>query len=282
MQKPNKALSKSRSLAARVIFAALSILKKSGGEMPVQQLLSEIEKQVPLDDWAKAAYEKSGYIRWQSILHFYSIDYVKAGFLVKSKGVWFLTPEGEAALQLGEHGLLDAASKAYQKWKLQNVADVTLEEIQQRAIEGIELYIKNKNPYEFQDLAAALLRGMGYYTPFVAPGGKDGGIDILAYRDPLGTTSPRIKVQIKHRQAPASVQEVRQLIGLLGMEGDVGIFISTGGFTADAKAAARSSHVHIELVDETRFINLWQEFYQKLSDEDKNKLPLTPVYFITP
>ena len=40
-----------------------------------------------------------------------------------------------------------------------------------------------KNPYEFQDLVAALLRAMGYYTPFIAPKGKDGGVDIIAYRD---------------------------------------------------------------------------------------------------
>ena len=26
----------------------------------------------------------------------------------------------------------------------------------------------------------------GYYTPFVAPKGKDGGIDLIAYQDPLG------------------------------------------------------------------------------------------------
>ncbi|MBF0548586.1 MAG: restriction endonuclease [Candidatus Riflebacteria bacterium] len=39
--------------------------------------------------------------------------------------------------------------------------------------------------------------------------GKDGGVDIIAYRDPLGTESPRIKIQIKHRETPANVQELR-------------------------------------------------------------------------
>jgi len=121
---------------------------------------------------------------------------------------------------------------------------------------------------------------MGYYTPFVAPRGKDGGVDIIAYRDPLGTESPRIQVQIKHRESTASVQEVRQLMGLLQNEGDVGIFVSTGGFTSDAKTAARSSHIHIELIDLPRFISLWKEFYHKLTDEDKRLLPLVPNYFL--
>jgi len=102
----------------------------------------------------------------------------------------------------------------------------------------------------------------------------------MAYRDPLGTQSPRIQMQIKHRGAPASVQEVRQLMGLLQKEGDVGIFVSTGGFTPDAKTTARGSHVHVELIDLSRFIALWQEFYEKLKDEDKSLMPLTPIYFL--
>src|ERR1039458_7903901 len=219
--------------------------------------------------------------------------------LIKKKGVWFLTPEGDSALKLGEDGLLGTAQKKYREWRLKNprqaevpeteiaiVEEVAKEEqtsadeIEESAYEQIENYINKKNPYEFQDLAAALLRGMGYFTPFVAPAGKDGGVDIVAYRDPLGTSSPRIKVQIKHRETSATVQEVRQLMGLLQKDGDVGIFISSGGFTSEAKATARNSNVHVELVDLPRFITLWQEFYQKLPDEDKTKLPLFPIYLL--
>ena len=109
---------------------------------------------------------------------------------------------------------------------------MTFEQIEQLADDGLRARINSLNPYEFQDVVAALLRGMGYYTPFTAPRGKDGGIDVEAYRDPLGTQSPRIKVQVKHRPAsPIGVQDVRQLMGLLQKEGDVGIFVSSGGFS---------------------------------------------------
>jgi restriction system protein len=56
-------LSRSRDLAAKVIFAALQILKEKGGEAPGREVLGEVEKSVPLDDWARATYEKSGYVR---------------------------------------------------------------------------------------------------------------------------------------------------------------------------------------------------------------------------
>ena len=289
--------SKSRALGTELLYAALSILQENNGEMSSKQLLEKVEGRVTLDDWATTFYE-SGELRWQSVLRFFSIRSVKAGFLIKNRGLWLLTPEGENALNLGKQGLLNASKEGYKKWKIQKglptscdeiievndfeKTEFTQDEIEQKAREGIETFINSKNAYEFQDVCAALLRGMGYYTPFIAPRGKDGGVDIVAYRDPLGTVSPRIKVQVKHRTSTTSVQEIRQLIGLLGMDGDVGIFISTGGFTPDAKATARSSHVHIELVNMNRLISLWQDFYPKMTDEDKSMLPLTTVYFLSP
>jgi restriction system protein len=288
-------LSRSRTLAAKLIYSALSILRDNGKEMPMRDLMARVEQNVELDDWDKERYEKSGYIRWQSMLHFFSIDCVKAGYLVKKKGVWYLTPEGEEALKLGPVNLLNSAVKAYRKWQSEKKADtdevevdtdeattsMAFEEFEQVAMDGLKKFIRKKNAYEFQDLVAALLRAMGYYTPFIAPKGKDGGIDVIAYQDPLGTESPRIQVQIKHRDSTANVQEIRQLMGLIQKEGDVGIFVSSGGFTTDAKATARSSHIHIELIDLSRFISLWQDFYEKMTDEDKSLLPLTPIYFLS-
>ena len=293
-----KALSKSHELKAKLIFSAFEILKENGGELNGRDLMDAVESKVDLDDWARHVYEKTGNTRWKSILHFASIACVKAGYLVKKKGVWFLTSEGESALSKGEMGLYLSARDAFRAWKRDNKPDeiepdeetiqeespnFQIDQVEQLAIDGLKDHVKSKNPYEFQDLSAALLRGMGYYTPYVSPRGKDGGLDIIAYKDPLGTISPRIKVQVKHRpENPSTVQEIRQLMGLLQKDGDIGIFISSGGFTADAKATARSSNIHVELIDMNRFLHLWQDFYHKLADEDKSLLPLLPVYFLAP
>ena len=66
-----KKLPRSRSLAAKLIYSALSILRDNGKEMPMRELMSKVENDVTLDEWDKSRYEKSGYIRWQSILHFF-------------------------------------------------------------------------------------------------------------------------------------------------------------------------------------------------------------------
>lgn len=292
--------SRSRELAARLVYAAFQILKENNGEMRSRDVVTEVGHRVKLDTWATERYERSGYIRWQTLLHFFTIDCVKAGFLLKKKGTWYLTTEGEDALTLGAPEMLDKATAAYKKWRAETPKTdvleaevpeneeqeageaITMEQIQQVATDSLERHIRSKNPYEFQDLAAALLRSMGYYTPFVAPRGKDGGVDIIAYRDPLGTVSPRIKVQVKHRNAASSVSDIRQLMGILQQGGDIGIFISTGGFTTDSKLTARESHVHVELIDLDRFIELWQQYYHKLDDEDKALLPLVPIYFLAP
>jgi restriction system protein len=283
---------RNQAFEGKLIRAALSILRDNGKEMPMRDLVPKVEEIVKPEDWALKRFP-SGAVKWRIALSFVSAYCVKAGWLIKKKGVWYLTPEGEEALKLGPDELLRNFYAAGDKWRAEHPVAreeaveaeapaevVSYDDVEQTAMEGLQNCINSKNPYEFQDLVAALLRGMGYYTPFVAPKGKDGGVDIVAYRDPLGTESPRIKVQVKHRDSSATAQEVRQLMGLLQKEGDVGIFVSTGGFTPDGRNEARSSHVHVELIDLNRFISLWQDFYDKLKEEDKSLLPLRPIYFL--
>src|SRR5947209_4522261 len=263
--------------------------------MAKTEIVKQKKKNFKFSPWENSKYEKSSYIRWQSILHFYTIDAIKAGFLRKQKGIWILTSEGEEAMKLGQMGLLEKANEAYKVWKGKNKETeievepkdtpvsvqsqkANLDLIQEQALSGLREYIKKLNPYEFQDLVAALLHGMGYYISFVAPRGKDNGLDIIAYQDPLGTKTPRIKVQVKHKpEAGIPLGDIKGLMGSLSREGDVGLFVTSGRFTPDAESFARSSHIHVELIDFERFISLWDEFYDKLPDEDKNRLPLQRI-----
>jgi len=163
----------------------------------------------------------------------------------------------------------------------EKIQKANLEQLEERAIAGIKEHIRSKNPYDFQDLIAALLRAMGYYTPFVSLKGRDGGLDIVAFQDPLGSKAPRIKVQVKHRpDAAVAVDDIRGLIGLLNKDGDIGLFVTSGRFTSEAERFARDSHIHVKLLDGDNVIQLWRDFYHKLSDEEKNMLPLHAIYFL--
>jgi restriction system protein len=105
-------------------------------------------------------------------------------------------------------------------------------------------------------------------------------MDIVAHNDPLGTSSPRIKVQVKRRQDKVSVEELRSFLAILGDQ-DVGIFVSLGGFTADAGAAARGQEKkRISLMELGKLFDLWVENYSKIPEKYRGLLPLRAVYFL--
>ncbi|HVE50209.1 MAG TPA: restriction endonuclease [Casimicrobiaceae bacterium] len=137
------------------------------------------------------------------------------------------------------------------------------------------------NPYDFQNLVAGLLRGMGYHVAWVAPPGPDGGVDIVAQSDPLGINGPRIKVQVK-RSDRMDVKEMRAFLALVG-DGDVGLFVSAGGFKKPAEDFVRNQERRkTMLIDLKRFFDLWVQHYDRIPEEARRLLPLKPVYFLTP
>ncbi len=279
---------------------ALQGIKENGGQLPVRDVLRYVEEHVQLTEHERQRYEKSGYVRWEALIHFYSIDCLKAGWLRKNKGIWYITDDGIDALRLSPEDFIRQAQEKYREWKskhsikedkeesteLEQETEVIRRTAYEQAVsvarKEIEEYISQLGAYEFQDLVAALLRGMGYYTPFISPQGKDGGFDILAYKDPFGSTTPRIKVQVKHRNQKVTVKEVRELASLLNKEGEMGLIVSSGGFTADAEVEIRRSARHIEKMDLNDFIGLWEEYYDKMREEDKIYLPLRRVSFLAP
>lgn len=293
-------MSITRDRGALLISAALNALADNGGSLSLQDLLSEVEQRVELSEYDRHVYEKSGYVRWQSTLHFYSIDCVKAGYLRKTKGTWHITSEGEQVRHLSGHIILERATEAYRAWKAaqaseesdveagQETESTSLRSFVFASAEGqaqreIEDYVWTLNGYEYQDLVAALLRGMGYSTPIIAPKGPDGGTDILAYNDPLGAKTPHIRVQVKHRKEnKASREEVAALRGIIRHDREIGLFVSSSGFTKDALAEARNGNVHIELMNLDEFLALWIAYYEKLSEEDKGLLRLRTVHFLSP
>lgn len=297
----DKVFSRTASCGLKVMFAALQILSEKDGSCRVAQLRADIAQRVQLLPWDNE--EVNGSPRWFTFLSFYSTTYAVAGFIRKSRGTWYLTDEGRDVLANTPEDVFLAALEAYQKSKAGETAahggsssasantdasvsaishELSLDDIKEKADDGIRRFLASRSPYQFQDLVAALLRAMGFFTPFVAPKGKDGGVDVLAFHDPLGTSNPRVKVQVKHYPTGVvGVDVVRQLVGLLNRDGDVGVVVTSGLFTSEAQRAARESHRSIRLIDGDEFISLWEAYYAKMPEDDKALLRITPVFFLS-
>jgi restriction system protein len=285
----------------RCVFEVLD--DQPDGSLQVQQVVAEVERRLVLTDFEQSHYpNRPGVRRFDKIIRFATIGAVKAGWMTKSKaGVWALTDEGRAAYEKFSDPaeFMRETHRLYRVWKKSQpdsdtledldeddsddvAAQATLDEANEAAWAQIEHYLRTMPPYEFQDLCAGLLKAMGYHISWVAPPGPDRGIDVVAYTDPLGAEGPRIKVQVKRRNDKIGVDGLRSFMAVLS-EHDVGIFISIGGFTPDALAEARAQeNRRITLIDLERLFELWVGHYDKLDEVDRQRLPLQPVYFLTP
>lgn len=149
-----------------------------------------------------------------------------------------------------------------------------------RAHELIKDKLLELSPDEMEELAAAILRAMGYKTR-VMPKGRDRGVDVLASRDGLGLEEPRIKVEVKHRSGTSmGSQDIRSFLGGL-REGEKALYISTGGFTQEAKYEADRSKIPLTLLELNDLADLIVTHYESFDIEGKRLMPLVRVYFPT-
>jgi len=282
----------------RQLFALL--LPHPAG-LPAREALAQLADAVELTEYEQGAYESGGR-RFEKIVRFATVNCVKAGWLQKAKGSWSVTEAGRVAYErlTDPEAFFRQAIKLFRQWKASQpdaeskgpeeafddsgakAASVTFEEAEEQAWSEIARYLGGMQPYDFQDLVAELLRAMGYYVSWVAPPGKDGGIDIVAWSDPLGTRTPRIKVQVKRQAQAVNVEGLRSFMALLG-DDDAGLFVSIGGFTKDASEEARTQEKRkVTLIALDTLFDLWVHHYAKLSDDARRRLPLRPIYFLAP
>lgn len=283
------------------------ILMASSGGLQASDALHTLAERFTLSPYEADSYVSGGQ-RFDKIVRFATVDCVKAGWMQKDKGIWTITDEGRKAYAelTDPEAFYRRAFKLYGEWRAaqpdaegtdavatanadpsvqENTAkavSITFEEAEEHAWAEISQYLRLMNPYDFQELVADLLRAMGYYVSWVSPPGKDGGLDVLAWPDSLGTRLPRVKVQVKRQQSAVSVDGLRSFMALLG-DDDVGLFVCTSGFTKDAETEARTQEKRrIRLIGLDKLFDLWVEHYGKLTDQARRRLPLRPIQFLSP
>jgi len=286
-----------RRRLGELVRGVFRILLKYPDGLPAKQVLQLLEQQVPPTEFEGGTYPNRPMVRrYEKIVRFSTITVVKAGWLIKNKGLWALSDTGRTALTKysDPEDFSREARRLYRQWMAERPVEVedeektltqaatTLEEAEEAAWSEIEEYLEQMSPYDFQELVAGLLRGMGYFVDWVSPPGPDKGIDVIAHVDPLGVRGPRIKAQVKRRVEKVAVDGVRGFMALLG-ESDVGLFVCTGGFTREAEEEARRQEKRrIMLLDLKRLFDLWTEHYERIPELQRRLLPLRPVYYLAP
>jgi restriction system protein len=131
---------------------------------------------------------------------------------------------------------------------------------------------------QLQELVAEILRAMGFRAE-TSEKGPDRGVDVIASPDGLGLKEPRIFVEVKHRKGTRiSADQIRAFIGGR-QQGDKCLYVSTGGYTKEARYEAERSSIPLTLVDLPRLRALVLEHYDSFSPEGLALVPLKRVYW---
>ncbi len=137
----------------------------------------------------------------------------------------------------------------------------------------LEAISKEITPAEFEELTADVLRALGYRAR-VTPYSRDGGVDVIAHRDPLGVEPPQIMVQCKQRIGSVTAPDVQQLVG--AGWGSSLLYITTGSFTRDAQMIERQNS-SLRLISGSELAALVIANYAKLPERWRKVMPLRPV-----
>ena len=281
----------------------LEILVKAGAPMHRNDVMERLEQlQPPLPE--ELGYYKThpSSTKYRVSTHFFNIAQVRAGWIVKERGMWSATADGAEALikYPNTSSFQAAASAAYKSWKAsrdqeidpteadqlgeeesQSLVALSIEEAEGEAVAQIRKHLANQSWQSFQNLVAHLLGAMGWHVVYKADDGADRGLDIVAYEDPLGAKGTRIKVQVKRYSETAVAADVVERTASKINDGETGVIVTLSSFTKEARLSARDSKDRITLIDGNRLIELWSEYYKHIPEEGRALLPLRFVPYLS-
>ncbi len=279
----------------RLIRALFEILKDNPDGLAAKDAIAMVREKVELAPQEEGSFEKTGQEKFPSIVRFATIPTTKVGWMVKDNGTWTVTDLGLKALeelpepeelyksardlanaQKGDSPGSDASVES-EDLEEEVSAATSLEEDEDAARTEIIEYLGKMPPFDFQTICAKVVAALGHEIAWISPPGPDGGLDFVAYADPIGATGRRIKGQAKRQQSKQDVSDVGAFMAKLSGD-DAGVFIALGGFTKNAEADARADARRLMLLDGGDLVRLWIEHYDRLDEEARALLRLRPVW----
>jgi restriction system protein len=151
------------------------------------------------------------------------------------------------------------------------------ENLEGRAEKAVREKLLSMNHVDFQLFVGALFKAAGFTELENSAGsGADDGIDIILAKDRLGV-GERVIVQVKHTIDKVSQPDFQKLLGTL-KSNEHGLVVSSGGFSGPAyKCWLENRDKLLKPMDADGLIQMLQQHYEKLQDEEKELLPLKRV-----
>ncbi len=158
------------------------------------------------------------------------------------------------------------------------IATSEKENLAERAEEAVREKLKKMGHEDFQRIVGAVFKAAGFTELYNSAGiGADGGIDIILSKNPLGA-GERIIVQVKHTSDPVGQPDLQQLLGTL-KQNEFGLMVGLNGVKTNGQRYWRENRDRLlRPMDATDLIQMLQDNYEKLQDEDKALLPLKRVF----
>lgn len=170
----------------------------------------------------------------------------------------------------------------------QDVLDSAYQQIHQALADELLAEIMRQSPAFFERLVVELLESMGYGGSLEKAGavlGKSGdeGIDGVIREDKLGFSMIYIQAKRWDLDATVSRPEIQKFVGALAGQGaSKGLFITTGHFSAEAKAYAEKQHTtKVVLVDGEALARLMIEYNVGVSTESTYQIKRIDSDFFT-
>jgi len=254
-----------------LLWPIVEALRELGGSGSIEEMVEKVLQMRDFTEEQQAVLHKNGPGTEIEYRLAWGRTYLKGMGLAdnSTRGVWSLTEEGISAVESDIEPLRQkyiaetrARRQAARRTGTSHSAaagqdDEMLDGTWQ---EKLLDRLMAMEPSAFERLSQRLLREAGFVSATVTGRSGDGGIDGLGvYR--MSLVSFPVFFQCKRYVGSVRASAVRDFRGAMQGRGDKGLLITTGTFTADAKAeATRDGAPPLDLIDGTRLCELLKQY----------------------
>ncbi|MCL2594781.1 MAG: restriction endonuclease [Promicromonosporaceae bacterium] len=249
-----------------LLWPTLKAIRGLGGSGSIEEIVDWVIEHGTFTDEQQSVLHKDGPGTELEYRLAWARTYLKGmGLVVNSqRGVWSLTEVGDVVSEAEIEPLrTEYVARVREQRKARDEAAAGVDDDTAEQVTWQETLLDSlmaMKPGAFERLAQRLLREAGFVSVTVSGGSNDGGIDGLGvYR--MSLVSFPVFFQCKRYAGSVSAGDVRDFRGAMTGRGDKGLLITTGTFTASAKAeATRDGAPPLDLIDGHRLCDLLKEY----------------------